>query len=308
VPTIGQTALPPLSPPPPPADAGSPVYHDPLPSHDALLDGPTSPPGWFGSVEVDFLKPHVTNRLSGKVFYDDGSFDPVRLPGAELDWVASPRFELGYRLSEGCGEIVMSYRFLTTDGHANLPNFDLFADVADALLKSRLDLNVFDLDYASREISLGTHWDLKWRAGVRVADLYYDSRAFGQITAQRASNQFVGAGPHAALDVWYHFDLPGLAAFARIDGAVMIGQERQRFDESFVFDDGSAFGSAASQSTTQVVPTLSAQLGLAWVPVGTRLRFSVGYEVEQWWNVGHVGDSRAELFDQGVFFRAEFCF
>ena len=35
---------------------------------------------------------------------------------------------------------------------------------------------------------------------------------------------------------------------------------------------------------------------------------SAGYEYEQWWYVGHVGGSRAQLFDQGAFLRAEFGF
>jgi hypothetical protein len=56
------------------------------------------------------------------------------------------------------------------------------------------------------------------------------------------------------------------------------------------------------------VPTLNAQFGVGWAPPGTRLRFSAGYQYEHWWSLGNVGDSRAELSDQGVFFRADFSF
>jgi hypothetical protein len=83
---------------------------------------------------------------------------------------------------------------------------------------------------------------------------------------------------------------------------------RQGFEETFFFDDGSALGAASRQTGTQTVPTLNAQAGLGWSPPGSHLRFSVGYQFEQWWNVGRLGDSRGDLYDQGAFFRAEFCY
>ena len=39
-----------------------------------------------------------------------------------------------------------------------------------------------------------------------------------------------------------------------------------------------------------------------------RLRFSAGYEFEYWWDVGNVGGSHANLWDQGGFFRVDFRF
>ena len=35
---------------------------------------------------------------------------------ATLNWTVSPRFEAGYRLPSGFGEIDVSYRFLLTEG------------------------------------------------------------------------------------------------------------------------------------------------------------------------------------------------
>jgi hypothetical protein len=307
--TPGPAAPPPMTPPPPPEfNPPPPAYHEPLPNHDALLEPPSAASGWFGAVEIGILKPHVTGQLSGNVFFSDGSHDPVQLPNASLDWTVAPRFELGYRMAEGCGEFALSYRYLASDGRGDLPQFDQFADNPDGFLRSRLSLDVFDFDYGGPEISLGRNVDLKWRAGVRLADVFFDSRAFGDVTEQRSSNQFIGAGPHAAIDVWYHFHQFGLGVFARVEGALPIGRVRQGFEETFVFNDGSAFGSATTQSGTRVVPTVNAQLGLGWAPPGTRLRLSAGYEYEQWWSLGHVGGSHAGLFDQGAFLRAEFGF
>src|SRR5262249_53038543 len=163
----------------------------------------------------------------------------------------------------------------------------------------RLSMNVFDFDYGTPEFHLGSNLDLKARLGVRLADVYFDSTGFGGVTWQRTSNQFVGAGPHAALDGWYHFPTLGPGVFAPRGGAVPIGDVHQRFEELYVFEDGSAFASAGSQRGTRWVPTINAQVGVGWAPPGTRLRFSAGYEYEQWWDVGHVGGSRAQLFDQG---------
>ena len=300
---------PPMAPLPSSIDAPPmPPYRDPLPNHDNLFDAPSAAPGLFGAVETDIVKPHLANRVIGNSYFGDGTFDTVQLPTARLDWTAAPRFELGYRMAEGYGEFVFSYRFLNSEGKADLPNFDLYADNPDGLLKTRLSMNVFDFDYGTPEIALGSNFDLKAPVGVRLADVYFDSTAFGDVTWQRTSNQFIGAGPHAGLDVWYHFRQLGLGSLRPRRGALPIGDVHQRFEESFVFSDGSAFTSSGSQNGTQAVPTVNAQVGLGWAPPGTRLRFSAGYEFEQWWDVGHVGGSRAELFDQGAFLRAEFSF
>jgi hypothetical protein len=300
-PPPGPIALPPLTPPPP----APLVYHDPLPSHDGLLDGPTDPPGWFFGVEVSILKPHVNNSLTGSVPFGSLGSDTVQLPTTRLDWVAAPRFELGYRFADGYGGVLVSYRTLNADGRATILDFDA---LGDAFLRSRLDMDVFDFDYVTPKCSLWQRLELQGRFGVRLADVFFDSQAVGQALEQRVSNHFIGAGPHAGLDVRYHFDVPGLALFARADAAVPIGRVHQDFEESFLLSDGSVVGSAASQGATRAVPTLGAQLGVSWAPPGTRLRLTTGYEFEYWWDVGHVADSRASLFDQGAFFRAEFRF
>jgi hypothetical protein len=308
--TPGPATPPPtgLTPPPapsPPDSAAPPVYCDPLPNHDALLDAPTAPPGWFVAAEVSFLKPHVNNSLTGAVSFGSLGADTVQLPGARLDWVGAPRFELGYRFADDCGAVLVSYRTLSTDGRADLLNFDA---QGDGFLRSRLDMDVFDFDYATPTFSPARNVDVRARVGVRLADVFFDSQAVGQVLEQRVSNHFIGAGPHAGLDLWYHCAVPGLALFVRADGALPIGRVRQGFGETILFDDGSVIGSAATQSATRAVPTLNAQIGVGWHPLGTRLRLSAGYEFEYWWDLGHAGASRAELFDHGGFFRAEFNF
>ncbi len=296
--------LPPAGPPvsigdPTAFPAGAPV------NNDHILDSPLPLPGWFGAIEVDILKPHVRNGLTGTTTFSDGSTDQVGLPGASLSWTASPRFELGYRMEDGCGEFVLGYRYLGSDGKANLPNYDL---LGDGQLKSTLNLNIWDFDYGTRVFSLGSKFDFKWRLGVRVEDVYFDSRAVGQFMEQKVSNRFVGAGPHVGLDMWYHLGFPGLALFARAEGAVVFGSVHQDYEESFTFDDGSVFGGAGTVSGTQTSPMFNVQLGLSWTLPGTHFRLSTGYQYEHWWNIGRLGDSRGDLWDQGFFFRGELNF
>jgi hypothetical protein len=281
----------------------------PLLRGDPLLDRPQyQPPGWFAGIEVDIVGAHIKNRLVGPVSSAIFS-DVVRLPGAELDWVGSPRVELGYRLPQGAGAIVLCYHSLVTDGLGVLPGFDL--DGSDGVVRSRLNLNSFDIDYASQEYSLLPYWDMRWKAGVRIAGVFFDSLGLGQFREQRSSNNFVGAGPHIGLELQRYLHVPGLAAYGRLDAAVVIGEIDQSFEEQFVQSDGTVVGAASRFSQTQAVPVVHFQAGLTWSPPGTYhwLRFSGGYELENWWYLGQLGSmSRAELTTQGIFLRAQWDF
>jgi hypothetical protein len=292
-----------------PPPYASPDAVRPLVVRDPLLDHPMSPdPGWFATLEMDLLVAHIKNRLQTTLQVD--GFDPnlVHVPPAALDWTGSPRIEVGYGLSGGCGELIFGYRYLSTDGTAVIPGFDL--DGSDGVVKSRLNMNVFDFDYASREYSLDSHWDLKWRAGARLAAVFFDSRAEAFFLEQKASNDFVGAGPHVGLDVWRSFDWPGIGLFARVDGGILVGQVSQGFEEIVTDASGNAAGAAAHITSTQAVPVLNAQFGIGWVSCWHHhwSRLLIGYQYEHWWDIGNAADSRADLTTQGVFFTAEFGF
>ncbi|HXG10234.1 MAG TPA: Lpg1974 family pore-forming outer membrane protein, partial [Gemmataceae bacterium] len=274
-----------------------------------------NPPGWFAAIELDLVKPHIKNRLQATVPLDDLFNVRLHLPTAELAWTVAPRFEVGYRLPDELGELLVSYRFLVTEGCVRGSSADdLF--FSRGSLKSRLDLQVIDLDYAHREYALGPSWDMKWKFGVRLANLFFDSRTAVRFTdlevaddftaGARTSNYFFGAGPHVGLDLWRRFGGTGLALFGRLEGALVVGRIHQAFEEVFRFDD-LALGGATSLDQAQAVPVLNVQAGLGWTPAWQPgVRFAAGYQYEHWWYVGHIGDSRAELWDQGVFFRAEY--
>jgi hypothetical protein len=303
---------------PPPIGLPAPALQEPAPYQDnngpllrgdPLLDQPQSPPpGWFVGLELNAVGPHIKNRLQAPVTVADTVLNPVHLPTADLDWAGAPRFELGYRLAEGWGEFVASYRFLVSEGTQNLPGFDL--DGSDGFLKSRLNLNVLDLDYSSREYSLLPYWDMKWKAGVRLANVFFDSHALGVFLEERTSNNFFGAGPHAGLDLWRSLGTSGLGIFGRIEGASVVGQISQSFEAVGFASDGSLVGGATLVHHTQAVPTLNVQAGLGWSRwwAGHWSRYAIGYEFERWWYLGEAASSRGELTTQGIFFRGEFNF
>jgi major outer membrane protein len=293
----------------PPAYSPYQDSNGPLLRGDPLLDRPgPGGPGWLFGAELDILAPHIKNHLSQSVSFDGFTPDTVHLPTAPLDWAGVPKFELGYRFDEGWGAFLLSYRFLITEGTAILPGFDL--DGSDVPLRSRLNMNVVDLDYVSRELNIGSRWEMQWRVGVRLANVFFDSQAEGYFLEQKTSNYFFGAGPHAGLDLVRPLDFGGLSLFGRLELAAPIGQVHQAFEEAFVAQDGSIVGGATDVRSTQAVPTLGLQLGLSWAP---RWRnhlccYTFGYTFEEWWNLGDVAGSSASLTTQGFFFRGEFNF
>jgi hypothetical protein len=318
VPVIVDTPPPPQMPPPsvgipsPYVTPAVPFFSD----RDPLLDRPNAPPpGLFANVEMDIVGVHVKNRLTNSVTIDGVETDTVHVPGAQLGWTVSPRFELGYRLPDGCGEFTLGYRFLTAEGTNPLVGDQIVGQV-----KSRVNLNEIDFDYGSREFSLAPNWDMKWKLGVRVAGVYYDACASEQTLPdmfaalqiqERTSNNFWGAGPHAGLQLTRQLDIPGLALYGQLEGATLLGQIHQRFSETFTFSEVSnlAIQGSTSLRHSQAVPILNLQLGLRWSPPGwRRAQFFAGYEFETWWSLGQVDSSNLELTDQGVFFRGEFSF
>ena len=295
-----------LTPPPPGG-----YFQDrngPLLRGDPLLDRPLCPPpGWFTNLEFDLLGPHISNHLASPVNVA-GITDIVELPTAQLEWVGAPSIEVGYRMAGGLGEFTFAYRSIVSTGRALAVDFE--GPGNDGFLRSRLNMNIFDLTYGTREYSLAPLWDLNWKVGVRIASIYFDSLATGIFLEQRESSNFVGAGPIAGFEVARRFEgWPGIAAFGRLDGALLVGNVHQAFEETVDFTSigGSLMGGATDDNSTQVVPVLALRLGLSYTPPweGHWARFAFGYEFQEYWGIGHAAGSHANLQTNGVFFRAE---
>jgi Legionella pneumophila major outer membrane protein precursor len=285
---------------------------------DRRLDPPCLPqPGWFVDAGVEIVGVHFKDRLVDTVQIDGRLPDAVHVPGADLDWTALPRVELGYRLSSGFGEFAVGYRGFATDGSASLPSPD-----GTAAVHSRLDLNTVDMDYASREF-FTDQWPyvhMKWRFGLRWADAYYDTQALEPLAAaaagtdvfeRRTSNNFWGLGPHLGVELARQFHDSGLALVGWAEGATLLGRIRQNFFEesTLLGSNGLPLSGNTRESVSQDVPIINAFIGLSWQPPAyPSFRAYAGYGYEYWWNVGRNSDtlSRGELSDQGVLLRAGF--
>jgi hypothetical protein len=292
------------------ASAGPPAcipYEDgngPLLKGSPLLEEPVcAPPGWFGAVELDLVGPHINNHMSTSVTTNVGT-DQVFLPIAGLDWTISPHFELGYRFAQASGELLISYRFLSASGSETVQAFDATGN--PGTLHSTLGMNVIDIDYSAREPAwaMGCNLDWKWRVGVRIADIFFDSTAVSPLLEQRMSNNFVGAGPHAGLEMRYALGNSGWALLGRMDMAVVLGEVGQNFAE--VFPTVPA-GGATRLTQVQPAPVLGVQAGLMWTPSASpNFKLSLGYTFERWWTIGETSDPPyGEVTVQGVFFRGE---
>ena len=225
------------------------------------LDGPRCKLGWFATAELDLLDPHVHSELKGTV--TAGSItNLVSLPSARLDWAVGPRIELGYRFGEATGEVLASYRFLTTTGSATIAGFDGAGNLGS--LHSRFAMNVIDLDYACQEPSLQPFCEMKWRMGVRLAGLFFDSEEVSPLLRQHDSNDFFGAGPHVALDLYHPLAHSRLGLFGKIDAAGVLGRARQEFDQTI---PGPISGFMQQDGFIPSV-MLNVQAGIGWTPTG----------------------------------------
>ena len=157
-------------------------------------------------------------------------------------------------------------------------------------------------------------------AGARLGYVYFDSVGAGVYVAddaaadplfdgQKVTNTFVGAGPHLLSEGEYRLGSRSLSLYGRVEGSYLFGQVRQHFEETFIENGNTTFGST-DVSSTQAVPIVQTEIGLKWRPRWwyDRWTFALGYTFEQWWNIGNAGGSKAELWSQGGFFRGEFAF
>jgi hypothetical protein len=281
-------------PPPPPVQ---------LSIAEPLIFRPENRPGLFAVLDIDIFRPSIGGDLTAEVPVGKGHH-VVSLPYADLDWTGSPRIELGYRFGD-IGSVAAAYRSVVSQGSANVDGFD---PAGPAFLRTRLNLNAVDLMYISPEYKLDTYWDLQWDAGLRIGAVYFDSQLTGEVLSESASNNFVGAGPFAGVDIRHYFaDAPGFSAFGHVESGVLIGNDTQSYGQSVAFG-GKSVGGATRFSETEGAPMFDFQLGVSYSPPQNArwLRLSFGYEFQEWWNVGSAGGNRGNVEFQGFFFRGEY--
>jgi hypothetical protein len=337
--------------PAPPAPEKPPAFVLPPPPNYTVIDegwigGPLlnrpgeAPPGVFFNVESSVVWPHLSNELvGGRVTLAQTSGAPInnsvglppgdgvpitgdviKFPGNPLDATVSPRFELGYRFPDGFGELKLSYRFLGSSGSDTLT----LGELGPAFQKGRIDIHFIDLDFGTRQYSLGRDWTMRTAVGLRTAAVFFDSQVTFQNPTAITSTPF-GTGPftrfnqteavgnwyigaHAVLEVGRRLWVPELSLFGRLEGSGLYGRTHQTFKETFAEAPGFTETSVRGNVGT---PLLATQVGLSWeVPNWNQCRFMIGYQYEVWWQIGRGNDDQSfgSFNDQGLFLRAQFNF
>jgi hypothetical protein len=289
-----------------PRSAAPPAYIDHEDNNGTLLKGDPlldwTGCGWFAALEADVVGPAVKNRLTAPVTVA-GVTTLVQLPSADLRWTGMPHLELGYQLGQGAGALSIVYRGLYASGTGTIGAFD--AAGATAPLSSHLTMSVIDFDYSSRENSVGPLWDMKWRIGARVATLFFDSTAATALLGERESNNFVGGGLHAGVELKRRLWNSGFSLLGSLDGGAVLGSVHQLYSESIA---GAGTGSTRS-AANEPAPVLEVRLGAEYAPRKLpNLHFSTGYLFERWWSVGETLGTQGEVTYQGVFFRGQWRF
>jgi hypothetical protein len=280
-----------------------------------LLDPPGFPvPGWFANLEIEAAIPHVYKNLANFTNIGATQAGSILLGSAGFDWTVAPRIEFGYRLPSGFGDIAFSYRTMGSDGNGLVPGFTGLIQT-----HSRVQLDVIDLDYCSREFTPNPLWGMRWTAGLRAMNLYYDTfrtlsggAALGSgVLDQHGTNRFGAGGVHFGVELMRSLDDSGLFLLARTDAGTMLGRISQSVSQVGVPGiPNTADNGESKVATSQDVGMLSGRLGFDWKPPAlANAEFFLGYQYEFWWNVGRVSLnplSRGELSISGFLLQGRF--
>jgi hypothetical protein len=309
--------------------------------HDPLLDRPDQPqPGPFTNGELSLIFPHLRNQLRGVVFNPiTRTQDTVSFPGNPVGPTVMPKLELGYRLADGWGNLLLGYRFLSTSGSDTaligplaggplIPIPPPNIAPSPASQQGRLDFDIFDLTYVTQPIAVFPGWYLRTGAGFRTLTLFFDSNVqffdpahagVGGPVSQKESNSLYGFGGFGLVEVERCLWAPEWGLVGRIEGMDSYSRITQNFTQTIFAGPGSLNPVAYTRWYNGVgVSELRGMLSLSYVvPRWNYSRFLVGYQYEAFFQIGRITsfgpittlpDDRGSLSLQGLLLRAEFNF
>jgi len=301
---------------PPPPDLERPYFQ-----FDPILDPPQwgQQPGWFSDVQLGVIHPQIFfGQMKHSVTTPLGRSVLVAPGAAQQPWTVAPRLEVGYRLPSGFGGFSFSDRFFSTSGTG-----PFIGPAGSTTRTTQLGVNYSDWDYNSREYTPWANWEMEWRAGIRLAETWINTRvdepfakaaAGTGVFAAGDSNYTVGAGPHFGVELDRRVPQSGLLFVAKLDIANTFTRERQLFAASTttLSPTGVPVRGVYTQNFWQQVPILNYQVGVGWQPPRyPNVKLFVGYVYEFWWQVASNsnitplnGGTRGFFDNQGLVFQA----
>jgi hypothetical protein len=224
-------------------------------------------------------------------------------PGGEvysLNWETRSSFRMGfgYQLPDEPWQIGITYTYVHSAQNRSLVAPDggiLYAtltrgggvdDVLTADGSTNLDFNVIDLE-ASRLICVSPHLDVKVFGGGRFAWIdqkliaVYNGGSAGAINDTVSSPvYFNGGGLTAGAQAFWKI-YQGLGLYGRVRTSLLTGQFRNFLTETN--NNGAEPIVDVSERYRQVVPVTEIGMGLGYQ--GDHLLFSVGYELQNWFDM-----------------------
>lgn len=260
--------------------------------------------GPFASAE--FMMSHPVLNVTTREVPILAAGPPNAVPAADLGTFLSPTFELGYRFATAGDFLAASYRFLITDGNADL----LIGGVGPFPVHTDLHLNQWDFDYGTvYSQGMTALWSFTTRIGARVTNLSYNSSVQFGADSYGIRNSFWGGGLHGRFDVERKFAFfPDLSLYGKIDGGLVLGQNSRS-----AYRSGPAGEVNTDQSFGRGIPMLNVQAGLSYSPEEIPgFAITGGYVYEHWWSIGRLSTAEGsafftggELFSHGWFIRGQ---
>jgi hypothetical protein len=260
------------------------------------------------SAEVLFFTPNTTG-IQDFAIVDNGSSNAFVIDGdvAAVDY----NDETGYRLSVNYQflnspiDVELSYSALEANAFEQVtrpdrgillatlsnPSQNESADTASA--EADLNYRVVDLT-VGHQFDVGDRLDIRLFSGLRFAnidqdlDVRYDGDDFSNTRIQ-LNRDFVGYGLRIGSEA--NLDLgAGLSLFSRIGGSLLVGEFS---GEQIETDDRGRdlIAQIEQEQNQEIVPVLDLLAGLNWtmsVSRSTQLSFTVGYELQNWFNVSET--------------------
>lgn len=296
-----------------PLVSSPPVTPQPSPPPAVVWPNGVLPPGvelvdglFFVGLGFEGVKPTASANLSGQVMRRDGTTVEIQSPGQSFNWNVAPTFLVGLRIPNNNGQFTLDYTFLNSSSTGINYGID-----GQNNLKTRLSLNVMHLDYTSGALELDIPGlTLKGIFGGRLDSIYYDTTLTKTLVQEKISNYYLGVGPEGGLEIAYTFrELPSLSLYARATGSVIVGQIKQSFSEQSNLTGYEYLNGTNQIKRTESVPIVNSEAGLYYEPSFIQgLKFTLGYQFEQYWWLGKISPNKLDLNLQGAFLRAQFEF